>query len=169
MDIKDVRSCVDLVREASKKDLTIVSLFLLPVLLGVWSVFLNTLHFLDHHDGYKITFIGLVLVLYLVGLPIMKCWDPREEKLKRARYHVQNRLKQRPGHRGSFDAIKGEVNEAYTDGFMRELIDQNPAIFRTCMIKRTGGSRPGIALVEEEEFPTAAQQIVGPERGQLVP
>lgn len=61
MDIKEVRSSVDLVREASKADLMIVSLILLPVLLGAWSLFLNTLHFLDQHDDYKIIIIGLVL------------------------------------------------------------------------------------------------------------
>lgn len=155
MDIKEVRSCIDLVREASKADLTILSLFLLPVLLGAWSVFLNTLHFLDHHDGYRIILIGLLLAIYVVGLMIMRCWDPREEKLKRARYHVQHRLEQRPGHRASFDAIKDEVSETYTDEFIRELIDKSPGTFRTCMINRTDGSRPGITLVDEDVAPEA--------------
>ena len=163
MDVKEVRSAIDLVREASKADLTIVSLFLLPVLLGAWSLFLNTLHFLDQQDGYKTTIIGILFVIYLAGLIIMRCWDPREEKLKRARYHVQNRLKQRPGHRASFDAIRSEVNESYTDEFIRELIDKNPEIFRTCTIKRTEGHRPGITI--EEEALDTTQQLHQPEHG----
>ena len=164
MEIREVRSWIDLVREASKADLTIVSLFLLPFLLWAWSLLLNSLRFFDQHDGYKIVIIGLLLVTYVVGLIIMKCWDPREEKLKRARYHVQNRLKQRPGQRASFDAIRDEVNQTYTNEFLGELIDKNPGVFRTCMIRRTGGSIPGITLAEDEEAPDGAQHVVGPER-----
>ncbi len=165
MEIKDIRSCVDLIREASKADLTIVSLFLLPLLLGGWSFFLNNLRFFDQYDCCKSLIIGLLFVTYVVGLIIMKSWDPRDERLKRARYHVQNRLKQRPGKRASFEAIQEEVNQTYTVEFLEELIDKNPGVFRTCMIKRTGGPKRGITLVEEEEAPEAAQQLVGPERG----
>ena len=39
MKIKEVRSAIDIIRDASKADLIIVSLFLLPILLGIWSIF----------------------------------------------------------------------------------------------------------------------------------
>jgi hypothetical protein len=153
MEIKDIRSCIDLIRETSKADLTILSLFLLPLLLGGWSLFLNNLSF---SDRCKSLIIGILFVIYVVGLIIMKSWDPRDERLKRARYHIQNRLKNRPGQRASFEAIRGEVNQTYDDEFLKELIDKNPGVFRTCLIKRTGGPKHGITLVKEDEEPEAA-------------
>lgn len=75
----------------------------------------------------------------------MKVADTQEDKLRRARYHVETRLKKRRGHRASFDAIRNEVNETYSNDFLKKLIDVNPEIFRTCTIKK--GSKPGITLL----------------------
>ena len=150
MKIKEVRSAIDIIRDASKADLIIVSLFLLPILLGAWSIFLNSIGYFDQHDGWKITVLIVILGIYVIGLISTKWWDPPDEKLKRARLHVQNRLEQRKGNRASFIAIREEVNEKYTDDFLIQLIDKNPATFRTVQVKRRGQRMPGITLVEEE-------------------
>lgn len=78
----------------------------------------------------------------------MKIKDTQEEKLKRARYHVETRLKKRGGHRASFGAIRNEVNETYSNEFLIELIELNPEIFGKCTIKK--GHKQGITLVEVE-------------------
>ncbi len=150
MEMKDVRSSVDLVREASKADLIIVSLFLLPLLLGAWSLLFNNLALLDQHREWKDPLTGTVLLAYVVGVVVMKWWDPPEEKLKRARRHVQNRLRQRAGHRASFDAIRSEVNSSYSDQFLRTLVEKNPESFRLCTVRVTSGEKPGVALEVEE-------------------
>ena len=111
MKIKEVRSAIDIIQDASKADLIVVSLFLLPILLGILSIFLNNIRYLDQHDGWKFTILFIISGIYVLGLIIMKCWDPHEEKLKRARLHVKNRLEQRKGNRASFMAIREEVNE----------------------------------------------------------
>ena len=152
MNIKEVRSMVDMIRDADKKELIIVSLFLIPLLLGAWSVFLNSLGFLDQHDGWKCMIICILLILYVGGIIYMKKADTEEDKLKRARYHVETRLKKRGGHRASFDAIRNEVNEIYSDDFLKKLIDLNPEIFGTCTIKK--GKKPGITLVTVESEDT---------------
>lgn len=155
MNIKEVRSMVDMIRDADKKELIIVSLFLLPLLLGAWSIFLNSLDFFDQHDGWKCMIICILLILYVGGIIYMKKADTEEDKLKRARYHVETRLKKRGGHRASFDAIRSEVNETYSNDFLKKLIDMNPEIFGTCTIKK--GKKPGITLVtveSEENQPT---------------
>jgi len=148
MKTKEVRSMVDMIRDAGNKELAIVSLFLLPLLLGAWSVFLNSLGFLEQHDGWKLLVICFLLASYIVGLIYMKMADTQEDKLKRARYHVETRLKKRGGNRASFDAIRNEVNETYSDEFLRKLIDVNPEVFGTCTIKK--GNKPGITLVTVE-------------------
>lgn len=150
MKIKEVRSAIDIIRDASKADLIIVSLFLLPILLGIWSIFLNSISYLDQHDGWKSTVLIVISGIYVLGLISMKWWDPSDEKLKRARLHVKNRLEQRKRNRASFLAIREEVNEEYTDDFLKQLIDKNPSIFRTVQVKRSGQKMPGITLVEDE-------------------
>jgi len=152
MNIKEVRSMVDMIRDADHKELVIVSLFLLPLLLGAWSILLNSLNFLDQHNGWKMLIICLLLVLYVGGLIYMKRKDTQKEKLKRARYHVETRLKKRGGHRASFEAIRNEVNETYSDDFLNKLIELNPEIFGKCTIKT--GHKQGITLVEVESEDT---------------
>ena len=152
MNTKEVRSMVDMIRDADNKELVIVSLFILPVLLGAWSFFLNSLGFLNQHDGWKLMIICLLLTLYTIGIIYMKMADTEEDNLKRARYHVETRLKKRGGQRASFDAIRDEVNKDYSDDFLRKLIDLNPEIFGTCRIKK--GNKPGITLVTVESEDT---------------
>lgn len=151
MDIREIRSSIDLVREASKADLTIVSLFLLPLLLGAWSVLLNNVAVLDRHHEWKDALIASIFIVYVLGLVIMKWWDPPEDRLRRARRHVQNRLRQRREHRASFDAIRSDVNPSYTDDFLRLLVERNPDLFRLCTVKRSTGGKPGIALEMEAQ------------------
>ena len=150
MKIKEVRSAIDIIRDASEADLIIVSLFLLPTLLGIWSIFLNSISYLDQYGGWKCVVLFVIFSTYVGGLVIMKRWDPPNEKLKRAKLHVKNRLEQRNGHRASFIAIREEVNQEYTDDFLKKLIDKNPATFRTVQVKRSRQHVPGITLVEDE-------------------
>jgi hypothetical protein len=147
MNIKEARSILDMIRDAGKKELIILSLLLLPIILGGWVLFLNSLDFLDQHNGLKLILILFLLALYFVGLISMKKTDTHKKRLERARYHVETRLKKRGGNRASFDAIRDEVNEDYSDDFLKELIEINPKIFVTCKIKRSDGNRDGITLV----------------------
>ena len=144
MNTKGVRSAIDIIRNASKADLIIVSLFLLPILLGSWSYLLNNLDFLNQHAGYKIAIICIVLAVYVVGLIVMKYWDPPEEKLKRARYHIENILKRRV--RASFEYL-GNQEPTYTPEFLKKLLQKYPAVFWPVRIKNHG---PGIKLAKEE-------------------
>jgi len=80
-----------------------------------------------------------------VGLIVIKHWDPPEEKLKRARYHIENILKKRV--RASFEYLSNQ-EPTYTVDFLKKLILKYPTVFRDCPIKNHG---PGIALVVEEE------------------
>jgi hypothetical protein len=159
MDYKEVRSMVDMIRDAKTEELVIVSLVLLPVLLGAWYFFLNSLGFLDQHNGWKLLIIFFILALYVGGLIYMKRADTLENKLKRARYHIETRLKKRGSHRASFDAIRNEVNETYADDFLKKLIDVNPEIFGTCTIKK--GNKPGITLVTVEPEDTQTSRSTG--------
>jgi hypothetical protein len=150
MKLKEVRSVIDIIHDTSAADLVIVSVLLLPILLGSWLILINSIAYFDQHDDLKLGVIFVIAIIYVLGLIIMKWWDPPEEKLKRAKLHVKNRLEQRKGNRASYRAIREEVNEGYTDDFLKKLIDRNPETFRTVQVKRGGKYLPGITLVEDE-------------------
>lgn len=150
MKINDIHSAIDIIRDASKADLIIVSLFLLPTLLGIWAIFLNNISCLEQHDGWRFAVLIVICGIYVFGLIIMKWCDPIDEKLKRAKLHVKHRLEQRKGHRASFVAIREEVNEKYDDDFLQRLIEKNPTTFRTVQVKRGGQYMDGITLVKDE-------------------
>lgn len=77
------------------------------------------------------------------------------ERLERAKYHVETRLRKRRGHRASFEAIRIEVDETYSDEFLKRLIELNPLTFARCILKK--GNKPGITLVEIE--PRSAKPV----------
>lgn len=74
----------------------------------------------------------------------MKRAETEEERLRRARLHVETKLKKRAGHRASYEAIRNEVNPAFSNELLDKLIDLNPEIFARCIIKK--GNKPGITL-----------------------
>ena len=149
MDIKGIRSAIDVIRDVSKADLIIVSLFLVPILLGSWSYLLNNLDFFNTHPAWKLAIICIILILYVVGLVVMKQWYPKDEKLKRARYHIENILQKRV--RASFEYLEKE-EPTYTPEFIKELMRTYPRVFRPVPIKNHG---PGITLVEEQPDDTS--------------
>jgi len=151
MNSKEVRSAMDMIRDASKGDLIVVSLFLLPILLGSWSIFLNSIGYIDQHVDWKFGVLIVIAIVYVGGVIWWKWSDSKDDKLRRARLHVKNRLEHRGGNRASYMAIREEVNEGYTNEFLEELIDRYPETFYTVQIKRSGGQRlPGITLVKDE-------------------
>ena len=114
------------------------------ILLGSWAFLLNNIDFFNQHAGWKLATICIVFAAYVVGLIVMKYWDPPEEKLKRARYHIENILKKRV--RASFEYLSKQ-EPTYTPEFLKKLIQKYPRVFRSVPIKNHG---PGITLVKEE-------------------
>jgi hypothetical protein len=148
MKLKEARSAVDWIRDTKPSDIVVVSLFLLPLLLGAWSVVLNSISYLDEHDGFSAVLLCLLLLTYVVGIVVMKATEGRDDQLRRAKTHIRNRLQQRGNQTGSFDYLRRTVDETYTDEFLRNIIDQFPLEFRRARIK---GGKDGMALVEETE------------------
>jgi len=58
--------------------------------------------------------------------------------------HIENYLAANNFEMVSFERVRANVNEAYTDAAMLEMIDKSPNKFRRAKLK---GGRPGIALV----------------------
>ncbi len=148
MKIKEARSAVDWIRDTKSSDIIVVSLFMLPLLLGAWSVFMNSISFLDERDGFRAVLLLILLLTYVVGIVVMKATESRDDQLRRAKTHIQNRLLRRGNQTGSFDYLRRTVDETYTDEFLRRLIAIFPLEFRRARIK---GGKDGMTLVEEIE------------------
>ena len=151
MNLKEVLTTIDKIRDDPIRNLIFISLFLLPILLASWFGILNNISYLDEQDNLKSIFIFAIIAIYVFGLIIMKISDPLDEKLRRARLHVQNRLEHRGGNRASFEAIREEVNKKYSNEFLEKLIDKNPEIFHKLQVRRSGEYLLGIALNKNEE------------------
>lgn len=149
MNSKEIRSVVDMIRDATWTELIIVSLFLLPIPLGAWSIVMNSIDAFDEYSFGKFICLSSLFFAYIVGVILIKRIDTKEEKLKRARYHIETRLKKREGRRASFVAVRNEVNKSYSDSFIEELIEKNPEIFSKCTIAK--GKKTGITLPKESQ------------------
>lgn len=95
--------------------------------------------------------IFLLLILFVEGRRKHKFLPETEDNFRRAKIHVENRLKKRK--RASFDAIRDLVNKDYSNDFLEKLIDMNPEIFGTCCIKTVNKRKKGITLVPKQDDP----------------
>jgi len=154
MKFNNIRSIVDMIRDGGEADLIIVSLFVLPVLLGTWSICLSSLGLSDQRDCWRLAILAVVFGTYAVGLVVMKWWDPPNEKLRRANLRVKHLLQHRK--RASYAAIREEISEDYSDAFLKKLLDKSPETFRTVKVKRGNKYVPGITLVEDEVADTSS-------------
>ena len=146
-----IKSIIEAIRGKSKTEIAIASLFLIPILLGVWLFILNKISALDQHDWLKARILIAVAVIYLLLMVIIMFMYSKDERLKRAKKQVLDYLKHR-GH-ASFMAIREDVNNKYDDDFLRELVYKYPETFRILPIKRPslGKTVNGITLVEDSE------------------
>jgi hypothetical protein len=81
----------------------------------------------------------------------------QEEKAKaeldRMAAHIENYLRAKKRTMVSFEAVRRNINETYSDEMLRRLIDEKPDKFRR--VKRKGG-RPGIGRVPAQKTKPAA-------------
>jgi len=145
--IKDIRDIIDIIRDTTVSEILIVSLFLLPILLGIWAFFLNSLIALNNLNTIKLLIITIIFIVYIIGIIWIKKADTEKEKLRRARFHILNRISKRTPKIGSFEFIRKEINQDYSDEFLNTLIDNYPETFQKQGIK---GGKLGLGIIEEE-------------------
>ena len=151
MKIDDSRSLVERIRDASFADVAIVSVILLSILLPFWMglIFIIGL-FPETTGGIRWLVGGLILAYVLAVASVQLTGVTRSEKLRAVR-HIRDRIAERPAPYNSiasFDYIRRNVNETYTDEFLGRLITEFPDLFERARCTDGGKSleRPGIKL-----------------------
>ena len=74
--------------------------------------------------------------------------QPPVPPLERAAQHITNYLRENKFTSVSFQRVRENINSAYTDELLLQLIDESPQRFRRAKIK---GGFPGIGLVSRDE------------------
>ena len=151
MKSKDVHFYVNMILNATIKEIPIVSLILLVPILISLSIFLNIIDFLDQRSGWKLIIICVFSALYVLFIIILMCARICEKKFSTARDLVQTYLKEKL-KRMSFDRVREKIDESYTDPFLEKLIKKYPKVFRRCQIKPN--RKPGITLTRDESQDT---------------
>jgi hypothetical protein len=155
MKTDDAKSIVQLVRDASPADVAFVSFAVLPILLTGWTFLLKTVGAFPESIAPRIWIMAILVCLYVVAVIVMKRSQvTRTEKLRAAK-HIRNRLERRPApytSLASFDYIRRNVNESYTNEFLSRLIDEFPDQFmrQPCTDGGRKPERPGIRLKQED-------------------
>ena len=146
MKLDEAKTILETVRKTSLFDLTLLSVIILPLLLGVWLNLLNNI--IPVTLNQKIYFTLAIIVVYILGLTLMKIGVTKESKKKIAGTRIRNYLIGRNRQSMSFNRIREVIDKDYSDEYLKSVIDQFPKEFRFARIK---GGKPGISLLMEEE------------------
>lgn len=145
MKVDESKSLIMIIKEAKIHELVIVTLVVLPIILGCWN-FLITKLFSPTKEVNIYINIALI-VIYIIGIIVMKTAETKNAKDNRAKILITNHLlsfKQR-----SYQFIREKFGSEFTDDYLDYLIKKYPNEFRQQAIK---GKGKGIALdIEEKE------------------
>ncbi len=150
IEFKDIPSIIDMIRSARSSDLLVMSLFLLPPLLGLWAVVVSLIPLVNQSPGWEFGIIVAVFAIYLIGTVCIKLSDTKKKRLNRARNRIARWLLNRRTPWGSFDAVRSQVEPDYTDQFLTELINTHRETFHHTTGCSEDQRKIGIALNAEE-------------------
>jgi len=143
------------VQNAKLHELVIVSVILLPMIIGGWVAVFNSVVSVEllgkaAHDKYRVVIICGLILVYLIGL----IWAKRgqlkeqdieelEENFENAKELLKSRLENRKKKLASYDSIEYYSNSKLTAATIEELLTKYPLDFTRISIK---GGLPGVKL-----------------------
>jgi len=146
MKTDEARSLIAIMREASTSDLILVSVVILPILLGAWAVVLETIF--PEYPTVKSGGIIVAALVYLAGVIVMKLGEKHDDGLLKARGYLRSRLLQRKNRTASFESVVTNSHGLLTDELIERMIKEFPEVFVSCTVKP---SRKGVKMFEEQE------------------
>lgn len=145
----DTKSIINLIREASPLDLFLISFFLLPFVFDAW---LGILQDLGLESNIQLVALGIVLAGYLIGVIAMARNTSRAKKCEIARDAILNYLQAKTFTMVSFERIRQNINDGYSNAFLESVIAAYPNELRKARLK---GGKPGMARLEEDDVEDA--------------
>ena len=141
----DPKTILKTLKEASPFDLFLISFLLLPFVFEAW---VGVLEKLEFGICAKYWSLGIVLAGYIVGVISMLVGSNRQKEREIARDQIVQYLTSKGYEMMSFERVRKNINQAYTDDFLEALPVYFPNLLRKAKLK---GSKPGVARIIESE------------------
>ncbi len=139
----DPKTILTTLKEASPFDLFLISFLLLPFVFDAW---VGVLGKLELGVDAKYGSLGVVLVGYVVGVIAMLVGSNRQKEREISRDQILQYLTSKDFEMMSFERVRANINQAYTDEFLEMLPVHFPNQLRKAKLK---GSKPGLARIIE--------------------
>jgi hypothetical protein len=146
MKANEVNSIVSVIRQARTFETLIVSILVLPIFLGSWILILKQLN--ANLWNSSIIILTLLILMFFLGVFIMKYYQWREYKMEIARNCIMNFLLSKNWNRISFDLIRNKFNTKWDNKFLQNVIIKFNSDFTIAKIK---GGKQGVKLIEIEQ------------------
>ena len=144
MNSKEALSIVQLVKEASVLEIAFVSLVILPIVLGSWSVLLESAFTPTPQTKHVILLI--IAVLYVATIVVMKFAQSKTYEIHKRRDELLQYLRQTRTKTCKFASVRMNLGEWYSDERIHHLISEFPNQFRKARFQDGG-----VGLVQDTE------------------
>ena len=146
----DPKTILKTLKEASPFDLFLVSFLLLPFVFDAW---VGVLEKLEFGICAKYWSLGIVLVGYIVGVVAMLVGSNRQREREMTRDQIIQYLTSKNFEFMSFERIRKNINQAYSDSFLETMPVHFPNQLRKAKLK---GGKPGLARIIETDIENEA-------------
>jgi hypothetical protein len=142
--MKDYSELLKVLKQASLFDVFVISFLLLPFLLQGWLEVLTKLAFTDTERFWS---VGVIILLYVIGVIAMLVANNRNKKCEVAKDQVVAYLQSKQRTAVSFEKIRERISPSYNDAFLESLTTAFPQELRRARLK---GGRRGLGRIIEE-------------------
>lgn len=141
MDIENSEYILKLIAASSIYDLIIISLLILPILLGAWSSVIDT--FLVIKPKYKKLTLILLLLIYVFGVLLSKYHGNKMQIANRQLAQVISYIcdKENGASAASYEQVRNNLGEQFTNDLLDALIENSSG---GLIHKKFTGNAPGI-------------------------
>ena len=145
MKIEGAKSLINLIRNSTLYELFFVSIIVLPICLGSWTIVLKELGLMTNGSGV----LSILLLFYILTLGIMKFYQSKEDEIPQKSIRIRSYIISRKWTRMSFDRINKSIDHSFDDQLLNKIIEKYPEDFRVGTVK--SGKKALVILGEEEE------------------
>lgn len=140
----DPKNIISALREASPLDIFLVSFIALPFVFDAW---INILEKLEFGPSAKCVSLGIIFVVYLIGVGLMYAGTNRRKLRETATHQIVSYLTSNSYKMMTLETIRTKIDSSYKDEFLNSLPVHHPNEIRRAVLK---GNKPGLARIVEE-------------------
>ncbi len=160
MKTNDAFKLIEFIRESKIGDIFLISFIVLPVFLFAWFKFFN--EFCPIPEKWTMWSIISLIIVYAGSIFLVKRHQYKKNKFKKAAIIIKTYIESRNWTKMSFERIKSDINEEYTEKFVREIMKEFPHEFSSVNLKKLkekklkekkkkAENKNGLKIIDKEE------------------